>query len=147
MPGRYNYKPFPLAQPDPITKQSVVWRPSLPVVIFANHKKTAPIESLLDTGADSTVFHAQLARSLGIDVTKGVRFDLGGIAAGIKMPGYIHRVRLLVAGELIETSVVFAEKFATAGLLGQVGFFEHFVATFDWTPHPPCFEIHRIPRN
>jgi hypothetical protein len=66
---------------------------------------------------------------------------------GVSVPGYIHRVRLLLAGETFETSVVFAEKLPVAGILGQVGFFDHFTVTFDWTPNPPCFEVHRIQRN
>ena len=144
---KYDYKPFPLAEPDPVNKSPFVWRPVLKVVILANHKRTPPIETLLDTGADRTIFHAQIARSLGIQIEKGIPYSLGGIASAVVMPGYIHKVRLLAAGESIETSLVFADNFAVAGLLGQVGFFDHFVATFDWTPHPPCFDIQRISRN
>jgi hypothetical protein len=145
--GKYDYKAFPLTLPDAVTKQNFTWRPILRVVIFSGHKKTAPIETILDTGADVTIFHAQIARGLGIDIEKGIPYNLGGIASAVVMPGYIHNVRLLVAGESIETPVVFADHFATAGLLGQIGFFNHFVVTFDWTPDPPCFEVQRISRN
>lgn len=147
MPQRYDYKPFPLDKPVAATKQDSAWRPVLRVVIFSGHRRTPPIEAIVDTGADMTIFDADIARGMGLKVEQGDIYEFGGIAASAKVTGYIHKVKLLVAGDTIETPVVFADGIVSGGLLGQVGFFNHFIATFDWTPHPPCFEVQRISRN
>jgi Retroviral aspartyl protease len=53
--SNYPYKAFPLSEPDPITKLDIAWRPVLKVVLFHQHKRTAPVESIVDTGADKTI--------------------------------------------------------------------------------------------
>jgi len=56
-------------------------------------------------------------------------------------------VTLTVATQTYEAPIVFAYGRSATGILGQIGFFDHFIVTFDWTPDPPCFDIQRIPRN
>jgi hypothetical protein len=146
-PTTYDYKAFPLNQLNPVTKQQIAWRPALRVVIFHGHKKSAPIESILDTGADHTIFHGQIAQAIGITLENGIRHEFAGVAVGMKAVGYFHRVKLLIAGHTIETTADFSNDIAAGGILGQVGFFDHFVVTFDWTPNPPRFEVQRIARN
>jgi hypothetical protein len=73
--------------------------------------------------------------------------DVGGISGQMKIAFYFHKVKLLAGGESFDIQAGFSDQLAVAGLLGQVGFFENFSVTFDYTPHPPCFEIQRIPRN
>src|ERR1043166_3120741 len=36
-----------------------------------------------------------------------------------------------------EVMAGFSPQLSVAGLLGQVGFFDNFIVTFDYTPHPP----------
>jgi len=143
----YPYRAFPLDQTDPVTKLDFAWRPALKVLIWYNHKRTAPIESIVDTGADHCIFDAELGEALGIPVTKGDRCQLLGFAKGASAMGFVHKVALTVAAHRIETRVVFAYGIASTGILGQHGFFDHFTVTFDWTPDPPCFDLRRIPRN
>ena len=47
---------------------------------------------------------------------------------------------------LHEAPIVFAYGLSATGILGQIGFFDHFIVTFDWTPHPPCFDVQTISR-
>jgi hypothetical protein len=143
----YDYKAFPLAQPDPVTKQNFAWRPVLRVVIFHGHNQSRPIESVLDTGADHSIFHGQIARAIGITLESGIAHEFAGVKAGMKAVAYFHKVKLLIAGHTIEATVDFSNDIAMGGILGQVGFFDNFAVRFDWTPNPPRFEIERITRN
>ena len=143
---KYPYKPFPLSQTDPVTKLDYAWRPALTVFISHGGKRSAPLESILDTGADHSVFDAQIADGLGIAVRHGREVAFSGIARGAETIGYLHTVTLTVAAQNYEAPIVFAYGLSITGILGQVGFFDHFIVTFDWTPHPPCFDVQRILR-
>lgn len=144
---KYPYKPFPLSQTDPVTKLDYAWRPALTVLIWHSHKRSAPLESILDTGADHCIFDGQIGDELGILVKKGREVAFSGIAKGVETKGYLHTVTLTVAAQSYEAPIVFAYGISATGILGQIGFFDHFIVTFDWTPEPPCFDIQRIPRN
>jgi hypothetical protein len=146
LPLKYNYTAFPLDKPNPTAPQQFAWRPVLPVVLFANHRQSMPIRSIVDTGADGCVFHGQIGDSLGLDVRSGVKHGFGGMS-GVQVMGYMHKVRIQAAGSSYETVVSFCYELAMVGILGQAGFFDHFIATFDWTPNPPTFELQRIPQN
>jgi hypothetical protein len=130
---KYSYRPFPLSHVDPVTKLDYAWRPALKVLLWYQHKKSPPIESILDTGADHCVFDAQIAEGLGIPVTKGMPVAFTGIE-GRETVRFLHHVTLTVAAQTFQAPIVFAYGILTTGILGQTGFFDHFVATFDWTP-------------
>ena len=144
---KYPYRAFPLSRPDPVTKLNHAWRPALTVLIWYKHNRSAPLESIVDTGADHCIFDADIGDALGIPVKRGVSLPFSGIARGTQTAGYLHRVTLTVAAQTFEAPVVFAYGVSAAGILGQIGFFDRFIATFDWTPDPPCFDLQRIPRN
>ena len=72
-----------------------------------------------------------------------MEYPFGGVS-GAQAIGYIHKIRMQVAGSSYETTVCFCYELSMAGILGQIGFFDHFIATFDWTPNPPTFELERI---
>jgi Aspartyl protease len=143
---KYPYKAFPLSHTDPVTKLDYAWRPALTVFISHNGKRSAPLESIVDTGADHSVFDAEIADGLRIPVREGQQLAFSGIGKGTETMGYLHRVTLTVAAQTYNTPIVFAYGLSTTGILGQIGFFDHFIVTFDWTPHPPCFEVERISR-
>lgn len=130
-----------------MTKLDFVWRPALRVVLFYKHQPTTPIEALVDTGADHTFFHGGIGDALGIPVKSGFKYDFGGISSGMKGEGYFHKVRIQAAGSSYDTTVVFSYDISMAAILGQVGFFDHFRACFDWTPDPPSYELQWIQKN
>ena len=144
---KFSYKPFPLLHPDPITKLDFAWRPALKVFIWYNHKRSKPLESVLDTGADHCIFDGEIGDDLGIPVSNGVPVPFTGIARGVQTTGYLHNVTLTLAAQTFQAPVVFAYGISTTGILGQTGFFDHFIATFDWTTNPPSFDLQRIQRN
>jgi hypothetical protein len=144
---KFPYKPFPLSTASPITKQDVVWRPAVKVLLWYNHKRSVPIESILDTGADYCMFTAEIGESLGIPVAKGIPVRFTGVLREASTTGFLHRLDITIASQTFEAPIVFAYGLTSAGILGQVGFFDHFIAAFDWTPDPPCFDIQRIHRN
>jgi len=82
-----------------------------------------------------------------MNVDDGVEGPLGGVIGGATGKVYYHKIRLLVAGESIEIMAGFSHQLSVPGLLGQIGFFDNFIVTFDWTPHPPCLDVQRIQRN
>jgi len=143
---KYPYKAFPLSHTDPVTKLDYAWRPALTVFISHSGKRSAPLESIVDTGADHCVFDAEIADGLGIAVRNGRQVAFSGIARGPETIGYLYTVMLTVAAQSYEAPIVFAYGLSTTGILGQIGFFDHFVASFDWTSHPPIFDVQRIPR-
>jgi len=144
---KYPYKPFPLTIPDPVTKQDFAWRPAIKVLLWYNHQRSAPLESILDTGADHCIFSAEIGESLGVPVAKGVPVPFTGFVRDANATGFLHRLSITVAAQTFEAPIVFAYGLTAIGILGQVGFFDHFVATFDWTPDQPCFDVQRIPSN
>jgi hypothetical protein len=142
---KYPYRPFPLNRVDPVTKLDYAWRPALKVLIWHQHKKSAPLESILDTGAGHCIFDAEIGDELGIPVTQGTQVPFTGIGRG-ETTGFLHNVTLTLAAQTFQAPVVFAYGISATGILGQTGFFDHFVVTFDWTPDPPCFDLQRIAR-
>lgn len=144
---RYTYKSFPLSDPDPVTKQSFTWRPAIKVLLWHNHKRSSPLEAFLDTGADHCIFNAVIGEDLGVPITKGIRVPLTGFTQSARTTGFLHRLNITVAAQTYEAPIVFAYGVTALAILGQAGFFDHFLATFDWTPNPPCFDLQRIQRN
>lgn len=59
-----------------------VIRPLIPVVIEANHQTSPEFLALLDSGADRCLFHADIARALGLSMETGVRHSFAGIEGG-----------------------------------------------------------------
>jgi hypothetical protein len=99
---------------------------SLPI---ANAPRTKRFEAIIDSGATRTMFHADFAKHLGIDLTKCQTERTVGI--GGDEITYLHNVNLFVPGGPIVIKAAFKENLPIAGLLGMAGFFEHFRVTFD----------------
>jgi hypothetical protein len=144
---RVNFKSFPTAPNPSHPGVDRIWWPVLNVVLFYHHIHTRPIESIVDSGCQACLFHADIGSALGIDVTRGAESPLTGAIGGVGGKVYYHKVRMLVAGENLEIIAGFSPQLSVAGLLGQLGFFDNFVVTMDYTPDPPLLELHRIFKN
>jgi hypothetical protein len=130
-----------------VPEQTKVWRPVLPVqIISGNHAASKRFEAVVDTGSDYCLFNAMIGASIGIKIDSGSEGDLGGVIAGPRSKVYFHNVKLVVASEIVDIKAGFCWDLSE-NLLGQVGFFDNFVVTFDPGPHPPCFEVQRVRRN
>ncbi len=93
------------------------------------------------------MFHAGVCRSLGIKkVEDGIKDDLHRVIGGPKVPIYFHKVKILIGGDQIPTSVGFSWELSVAGILGRRGFFENFVVKIDSSTDPPTFHLDKVHR-
>ncbi len=72
------------------------WRiyPLIPIRLSAKGR-TIQILALIDSGADTSLFHASIATKLGLDTDIGQTMSYNGIE-GQSIMGHIHRVDLQV---------------------------------------------------
>lgn len=108
-----------------------VSRPLIPANLFYKDK-SLKVYSLVDSGADASLFHYSIGKELGIDVEAGRKEQFFGISRdGIDV--YFHKIKLQVIGlpEIIELEVGFTYSEGVAAILGQSGFFENYHIKFE----------------
>jgi len=142
---RVSYKSFPFRNRG-VPEKTRIWRPVLSVQIIYKHATSKRFEAVVDTGSDYCLFHAGIGASLGIKIHSGPEGDLGGVISGPRSKVYYHNVKLVVGTDIIEVKAGFSWDL-TENLLGQTGFFDNFIVTFNPVFEPPCFEIERAHRN
>jgi hypothetical protein len=120
------YKVFPDPQGRPGYVALLNVQLALPAL---NSPRTKRFEAVIDSGATRCLFHADIAKHLGIDLKACPSYDTQGIDG--PTPVYIHDVTLYIPGGPMQTSVGFKTDLPVAGLLGMSGFFDHFKVTFD----------------
>ena len=87
--------------------------------------------ALIDSGADSCLFPKGMADALGINLRSGSRITLVGIGKQ-NVHFYFHEIEIFVGKYKFKTMAGFADgEIGTSALLGQRGFFENFVVSFD----------------
>jgi hypothetical protein len=106
-------------------------RPYL-IVRLINGDRHKDVISLVDSGADVCLFHADIGRLLGIEIEAAPKLAFEGVS-GVREAAYIHRVDLIVRGlSAITLNVGFTNSIAVGtGLLGQRGFFDQFRIEFE----------------
>jgi hypothetical protein len=101
-------------------------------------------ESIIDSGASRCIFHADIGRSIGLEIEKGTVEETLGVS-GIPNKTYLHKVVLYVPGGPLEVLASFSDDLPVAGLLGIKGFFENYRIVFD--PILRQCELERIHRT
>jgi hypothetical protein len=109
---------------------------------IADAPRSKRFEAIIDSGATRTLFHADLASNLGLDLKSGAVELTHGI--GAREATYLHDISLYVPGGAVTIKAGFKERLPIAGLLGMNGFFEFFKITFD--PDAKACELQRIYR-
>lgn len=142
---RIAYKPFPFHNTG-LQRYGTIWRPVVTLNIIYNHAASKRLEAVIDTGCDCCLFEAHLGEAIGVKIKSGVEGPLRGVLYGPVAKVYYHDVKLLIGNELVAIKAGFSQEI-TQNLLGQIGFLDNFVVTFDSTPHPPVFELQRITRQ
>jgi len=105
--------------------------PRIKVVLRYQQRKTR-ILALVDSGSEYCLFPKDIADLLGINVTAGPRLLITGIGNS-KINFFFHEIEILLDKYYIKTKVGFATSgIGTSGLLGQQGFFEHFLVSFNY---------------
>lgn len=89
--------------------------------------------ALIDSGADFSIFHAEIGEYLGIDIRSGAKEMFGGIQDRGGAEAFLHRITLVVGGWKYDTTIGFSYDIAPRGfgILGQKGFFDVFIVKFD----------------
>lgn len=103
--------------------------PVIPVVFVVGEKRIRS-QALVDSGATISIFGEETANSLGIDIVSGKRTTLGGV--GGRIVGYIHNVKVRIAGKKFLCPIVFSREYTVSfNLLGREAFFKHFRIIFE----------------
>ncbi len=106
--------------------------PLIPIKLF-DHRKVASFEcyALVDSGADKSLFNAEVARELTIDLRNAPEEPFSGIEGGVLM-AKMANIFIQVTGDdkVFDIPVGFIENLNLFGILGQEGFFDQFTVTF-----------------
>lgn len=103
-----------------------------PIINFGIDYKNllAQTSALIDSGATTSIFREDVARQLNLIIEQGKPILLGGVGGRIK--GYIHRLKLKIAGKILLAPVVFSYEYTVSlNLLGRSVIFQNFKITFD----------------
>ncbi|MBU2459524.1 retropepsin-like domain-containing protein [Patescibacteria group bacterium] len=103
--------------------------PVIPLV-FLIGKKRVRSQALIDSGATISVFGEETAETLGVEIEKGEKTVLGGV--GGRIVGYIHKLRVRIAGKDFLCPIVFSREYLVSfNLLGRQEFFKKFKIIFE----------------
>ncbi len=107
-----------------------VSRPIIPVQLsLGDHR--IDYEVLIDSGADVSLFDAQVADALGINLKECDVADIRGLTHH-SQPCYLHPVTIYVGAIPLFLQVGFIHDTGSSyGIVGQKGFFEAFKIAFD----------------
>jgi hypothetical protein len=112
----------------PYLKKDTQYFPVVPITLTHGNNRIT-IQALIDSGASFSVFHPEVARYLGIAVTRGKRIQLSGI--GGKIAGYLHTLDLRLGTKSFHCKIIFSPEFKVSfNLLGRDNFFIPFTITF-----------------
>ncbi len=109
-----------------------VLRPIIPIKIQYRNRSVI-YEVLVDSGADICMFDGEVGDALGIPFFDGRPGEVVGVT-GVVKPYYIHPVTISVGGLTFEIEAGFLSNVSRFGygVVGQRGFFDQFVVSFDF---------------
>lgn len=129
---KFKYKKIKFKPTPAFPERKYLYKPIIPVIL--HYKKfSIGYEALIDSGADISIFHAEIAELLGIVVKKGKMETFGGIT-GDGAKAYFHNLTLETGGikfENIPIGFSYGISPQGYGILGQAGFFDKFRIIFD----------------
>jgi len=96
-----------------------------------NSPRSKRFDAIIDSGASGCLFYASIGRAIGLEIEKGKTAETMGVSGPTKI--FLHDISLYAPGGIIETPAGFSDDLPIAGLLGMLGFFDHFKITFDPT--------------
>ena len=103
--------------------------PIIPVKFLSNRGEVNT-SAIVDSGASVSIFNGSVGRQIGIDVESGEKRIFQGASA--KMIGYVHKVRMEVAGIEFDCKAAFSDELGTSfNLLGRETIFDKFIITFN----------------
>ena len=117
-----------------------VWVPYATLALHGAGGRYREVSFQIDTGAVITLVRKSVAGMLGIRLEGGEALELGSVA-GTPVPVFRHVVEVRL-GNLppFALPVGIADSERVPNLLGRLGIFDRFTATFDPTRHETRFE-------
>lgn len=102
--------------------------PIAPITLEFKNKKD--LLALVDSGATVSIFKAEVAEALGINIETGEEIWLGGVGGHIK--GYLHKLKVEIAGKSFVCPIVFSREYTVSfNLLGREVVFKQFRIIFE----------------
>jgi hypothetical protein len=90
-----------------------------------------PFDAFVDSGADYSVFHSDVASLIGLKLYSGEK-KIVTVGDGDEMIVYVHRVRVRFADFLFKAPIAFSTSLGSGfNLLGREAFFEKFQICFN----------------
>lgn len=104
-------------------------RPIIPITLHY-HNQSVTYEALVDSGADMSMFPAQIGELLGIDIKSGQKGELQGVV-GQSVAAYYHDIDIEIGGNKTRITAGFIDesKF-DHGFLGQIDIFRCYSVHF-----------------
>ena len=104
--------------------------PVVPVALKGK-KRWIPFNAFVDTGADYSVFHADIAILMGIKLTSGEK-KIVTVGDGDDMTTYLHKVKVYFADFIFNAAISFSSHLGVGfNLIGRKTFFEKFQFCFN----------------
>lgn len=124
---KFRYQKIP--SPDP--KQKWLKRPIIDIRVLGPQGGTT-VSALVDSGADHSLFHIDIAKDIGIDLNKSNIAYFRGIEGG-RMPTFLERVKIQIIGSDKTTELLagFTDSRTVSAILGQEGFFDEYRIKFE----------------
>ena len=89
------------------------------------------LQAYVDSGASWTIFHADVARLLGINLSRGQRRTMV-LGNGDSLAIFLHPVRVRFGGAEFTVPAAFSDALKVGfNVLGRAGVFDRFVITFN----------------
>lgn len=128
---KFKYLKLALTEPSPFFGP-VLLKPIIPIELVYEGRRFR-YGALIDSGADFCMLDAAVGEHLGMDIRAGERFEFGGVEESFGSEAFFHTVRIDVGGSEFPVKVGFSYDIANHGfgILGQKGFFDRFVVSFD----------------
>lgn len=107
----------------PDERGKFIKRPMVEIEIFGpseNHKEFA----LIDSGADRSLFHKEIANALGIDLFYAEKRNVSGISGTLEVRTKEVKIRIRHLENTVTIPVDFVDSPYVGALLGQEGFFD-----------------------
>lgn len=107
-------------------------KPIIPIELTVGGE-SIPCDALIDSGADVSIFPADIGEQLGIDIRSGERGFSSGMSNATLDETFLRHVTLKIGNLYYPTIAGFsyAPTRFHYGILGQRGFFDLFMVKFD----------------
>lgn len=107
---------------------SKIIRPIIPILL-KSPSKIMLYSGIIDSGADYCTFSLDTAKVLDIKLESKDKVKIAGVGKE-KITGYRNKIEMRIGDKTYATKVIFADMSDFGyGILGQLGFFDHFDVT------------------